>query len=86
MIPFDLEKAKKGHTVRTRNGNKAVFNAHLQGGQPAPLLFDIYYVEIDPLTGNLIDEPSQFGKLENYYLDGRHGTIHDSPLDLFMED
>lgn len=24
-------------------------------------------------------------KLENYYLDGRHNEVHESPLDLFMQ-
>jgi hypothetical protein len=41
MIEFDLQKAKKGVPVRTRDGRKAIFNAHLDSGQPAPLLFDI---------------------------------------------
>jgi hypothetical protein len=84
MIEFDLQKAKKGVPVRTRDGRKAIFNAHLDGGQPAPLLFDIgdlYEADEDEFE----DDPSRVGNLENYYLDGRHETVHDSPLDLFME-
>lgn len=88
MIPFDLERAKKGVPVRTRDGRKAEFNAHLQGGQPAPLVFDIWginEVSDDDEDDEFQDEKSRAGNLENYYLDGRHGTVHDSPLDLFME-
>lgn len=69
MIPFNLERAKKGAPMRTRSGHEAMFIAHLDGGQPAPLVVDI---------------PGKYG-LENYYIDGRHGTVHDSPFDLFME-
>lgn len=69
MIPFNLERAKLGIPMRTRKWLKANFIAHLDGGQPAPLVVDV---------------PADSG-LENYYLDGRHETVHDSPLDLFME-
>jgi len=69
MIPFDLTRAKLGIPMRTRKGYKATFIAHLDGGQPAPLVVDV---------------PGEDG-LENYYLDGKHETVHDSPLDLFME-
>lgn len=68
MIPFNLERAKKGIPMYTRCGYTANLIAHLNGGQPAPLVVDV---------------PSKDG-LENYYIDGRHGTVHDSPLDLFM--
>lgn len=72
MTPFDLEKAKKGHPVKTRYGWPAKFITHLQGGQPAPLLFDI--------QGN-----AGISHLENYFLDGKHDGVHENPLDLFME-
>jgi hypothetical protein len=68
MIPFNLERAKQGVPMCTRNGFSANFIAHLNGGQPAPLVVDI---------------PEKDG-LENFYIDGRHGTVHNSPLDLFM--
>lgn len=67
MIPFDLTRAKLGLPMVTRRGYEAKFIAHLDGGQPAPLV-----IEVDQ-------------KVENYYIDGRHGTVHDSPLDLFMQ-
>lgn len=86
MTPFDLEKAKKGHTVRTRNGNKAVLIAELHGGQPAPLVFDIYQRVPSLATGALTDVPTPYGKPENYFLDGRFNGTHDSSMDLFMED
>jgi hypothetical protein len=75
MIPFDLERAKKGVPMRTRSRKNAKFIALLNGGQPAPLVIDIGYMG----SRGLISE------LENYYIDGRHGTVHDSDLDLFME-
>lgn len=68
MIPFDLTRAKQGVPIRTREGVTAKLLAHLDGGQPAPLV-----VEID---GH---------QVENYYLNGKHETVHDSPLDLFMQ-
>lgn len=90
MIPFDLTRAKQGAPVRTRDGRNAVYNAHLTGGQPAPLLFDIWDLnkisdEDDYFEAEYEDDPSSVGNLENYYIDGRHGTVHDSPLDLFMQ-
>lgn len=69
MIPFNLERAKLGIPMRTRIGYTATFIAYLDGGQPAPLVVDV---------------PAE-GGLENYYIDGRYGTVHDSPLDLFMQ-
>lgn len=69
MIPFNLERAKQGVPMHTRKGLTAIFIAILDGGQPAPVVIDI---------------PGEDG-LENYYIDGRHGTVHDSPLDLFMK-
>lgn len=84
MIPFDLEKAKKGHTVRTRTGKKAIFIAHLQGGQPAPLVFDICRTW-PKLTGGFEDVPSEHGKPENYFLNGKWDGVHDNDLDLFIE-
>jgi hypothetical protein len=85
MIPFDLERAKKGIAVRTRKGNKAVLIAELHGGQPAPLVMDIWKRVPSLYTGDIIDVPTKNGNPENYYIDGRHGTVHDSELDLFME-
>ncbi len=69
MIPFNLERAKRGVPMHTRNGDSAIFISILDGGQPAPLVVDL---------------PGHEG-LENYYIDGRHGTVHDSTLDLFMK-
>lgn len=69
MIPFNLERAKKGVPMRTRNGLNAIFIAHLNGGQPAPIVVDV---------------PEKEG-LENYYTNGRHEIVHNSHLDLFME-
>lgn len=75
MTPFNLERAKKGVPMRTRNNKYAKLIAHLQGGQPAPLVVDLSWI-----TGE-----GMRSEVENYYTDGRHGTVHDSPLDLFME-
>jgi hypothetical protein len=69
MIPFNLERAKLGVPMYTRNGHNAIYVAHLNGGQPAPLVMDV---------------PGYEG-LENYYKNGRHELVHDSPLDLFMK-
>lgn len=77
MIPFNLELAKKGKSVVTRNGSKARFITHLKGGQIAPLLFEITKKDED---GMITEET------ENYYLDGRFETVHNHELDLFMED
>jgi len=69
MIPFNLERAKQSVPMFTRNGDTAIFIAHLDGGQPAPLVVEI---------------PGREG-LENYYLNGRHNLIHESEYDLFMK-
>jgi hypothetical protein len=92
MKPFDLERAKKGVPMRTRDDRKAIFVAVLSGGQPAPLLAEIWdnhddeddeFDDEGELRTQPLEEP--VGVLENYYIDGRHGTVHDSELDLFME-
>lgn len=93
MIPFDLERAKKGVPMITRDDQKAKFIAVLNGGQPAPLVIEITspkpkesdYDEEEESFEDLVDSIPNDQFLENYYLDGRHGTVHDSPLDLFME-
>lgn len=81
MIPFNLERAKQGVPIRTREGVSAKLIAHLDGGQPAPLVVEIMLKQRDKhrqfITGSTMTE--------NYYIDGRHGTVHDSPLDLFMK-
>lgn len=41
MIPFDLELAKKGRPLVTRNGKRAHFIAMLDRKIPAPLLVDV---------------------------------------------
>lgn len=69
MIPFNLERAKQSVPMFTRNGYAATFIAHLDGGQPAPLVVDI----------------PEYEGLENYYLNGKHELVHDSELDLFMK-
>lgn len=68
MILFDLTRAKLGLPMHTRRGHNAKLIAHLDGGQPAPLV-----VEVDA------------NQIENYYVDGRHNSVHESPLDLFMQ-
>lgn len=80
MIPFDLNKAKKGIPMRTREGREATFIAHLGGGQPAPILAEVVVKNYDE-RGRFIGSTLS---LENYYLNGMHGIV-DSPLDLFME-
>lgn len=80
MIPFDLTKAKKGVPMRTRLGHEARLIAHLNGGQPAPLLVEVITKHITP-QGKVIGKSEI---MENYYLNGKHGIV-DSPLDLFME-
>lgn len=81
MIPFNLERAKLGIPMRTREGVSAKLIAHLDGGQPAPLIVEVMLKQRDKqrrfIPGSTM--------IENYYLDGRHETVHDSPLDLFME-
>lgn len=81
MTPFNLELAKKGLPMKTRDRTQAKFICLLQGGQPAPLIVE------------LMKKPAGKGGIylsgtctENYYIDGRHGTVHDSPLDLFMDE
>lgn len=81
MTTFNLERAKLGLPMHTRNGLKAKFIAYLNGGQPAPLVVEIFK------TKSTIMGVESYGSpvIENYYIDGRHGTVHDSELDLFME-
>lgn len=91
LIPFDLERAKKGVPMITRDERPAKFIALLAGGQPAPLVVELQEIEHDEEDydedewEDLMDIEDNFPSLENYYIDGRHGTVHDSPLDLFME-
>lgn len=75
MIPFNLQRAKKSVPMRTRSGHEARFIAHLDGGQPAPLVIEIV---------KKVNGIPAIKALENYYLNGKHGIV-DSPLDLFME-
>jgi hypothetical protein len=127
MSPFDLEKAKKGIPMITRDERKAIFVSLLDGGQPAPLVVEVWdnndpddedddgdddevvadagktvvndkgdllckysYAPEESKQGVIFANqpyaPQPIGRLENYYIDGRHGTVHDSDLDLFMED
>ena len=81
MIPFNLERAKQGVPMRTRKGFAAKFMTILDGGQPAPLVVEVIKRAVDK-QGNIIPKSTM---MENYYLDGRHGTVHDSEFDLFME-
>jgi hypothetical protein len=82
MIPFNLERAKQGVPFRTRKGIEAKLIAHLNGGQPAPLVVEVMKREVDK-HGKIISGSTM---LENYYLNGRHELVHDSDLDLFMKD
>lgn len=81
MIPFNLERAKQGIPMCTRKGIEAKLIAHLDGGQPAPIVVEVMKRQVDK-RGSVIRESTM---LENYYIDGRHGAVHDSPLDLFMK-
>lgn len=81
MIPFNLERAKQGIPIYTIKGIEAKLIAHLDGGQPAPLIVEIMERQVDK-RGHVIPGLTV---VENYYIDGRHGTVHDSPLDLFMK-
>ena len=80
MIKFDLLRAKQSVPMRTRQGYEAKLIAHLDGGQPAPLVVEIINREVDE-RGRIIGWTPI---LENYYLNGKDGVV-DSPLDLFME-
>lgn len=81
MIPFNLERAKQGIPLRTREGVSAKLIANLDGGQPAPLVVEVMLKQRDK-QGKFISESTM---TENYYIDGRHGTVHDSEFDLFMK-
>lgn len=92
LTPFDLEKAKKGLPMRTRDDRKAIFIALLSGGQPAPVLVEIWdnhdddEDELDE-DGDPYPPPEEpIGVLENYFLNGKWDGVHDNDLDLFMED
>lgn len=80
MQPFNLERAKQSVPMRTRCGYKAKFIAHLDGGQPAPIVVELMIKEKDKQGRYITGSTSS----ENYYLNGKHGIV-DSPLDLFME-
>jgi len=41
MIQFNLERAKQGVPMHTRKGVEAKLIAHLNGGQPAPILVEL---------------------------------------------
>lgn len=60
MMTFDLTKAKKGIPIRTRYGRPATLIAHLDGGQPAPVLVEVDgEIENYYLNGKLgiVDDP-----------------------------
>lgn len=84
MTTFNLEDAKRGVPIRTRDGRKAVFIAHLQGGQPAPIVMDIWR-KGRTSWGDVKDIPIPGGVMENYFPDGRFQGVHDHELDLFMD-
>lgn len=81
MQPFNLERAKQGVPMRTREGISAKFIAHLNGGQPAPIVVEVLLKQRDK-QGRYIPNSTT---IENYYIDGKHELVHDSPLDLFMK-
>jgi hypothetical protein len=81
MIPFNLERAKQGAPICTRKGIEAKFIAHLDGGQPAPIVVEVFKKQIDTHGLALPDTTM----MENYYLDGRHNLVHESEYDLFMK-
>lgn len=81
MIPFDLTRAKQGVPIFTRSRVNAKLLTHLDGGQPAPLVVEVMKRQVDK-NGRIISDSTM---IENYYIDGRQGTVHDSPLDLFMQ-
>lgn len=81
MTPFNLERAKQGVPMCTRKGFEAKLIAHLNGGQPAPIVVEVMKREVDKRR-QLISGSTM---LENYYLNGRHNLVHDSEYDLFMK-
>lgn len=81
MIPFNLERAKLGIPMHTRNGLKANFIAYLNGGQPAPIVVEVFKAKLTILGV----ESHSSGAMENYYYNGRHNLYHNTELDLFME-
>lgn len=81
MIPFNLKRAKRGIPMHTRSGLKANFIASLNGGQPAPLVVEVFKKKV--IIGYKVSYEG--GVMENYYLDGKHNLYHDTELDLFME-
>lgn len=80
MIPFNLERAKIGIPMHTRNGLKANFIAYLNGGQPAPIIVEVFKTKY-----TVLGESHSSGTMENYYYNGRHNLYHDTEFDLFME-
>ena len=81
MIPFDLERAKQDVPMFTRNGFSAKLIAHLNGGQPAPLVVEVNKRQFNK-NGRVIPTSTM---IENYYINGRHNPVHESEYDLFMK-
>lgn len=93
MSPFDLELAKKGVPMRTRDDRKAIFISVLNGGQPAPLLVEVWDNHDDEDDefddeGELRTQPLEdpIGVLYNYFINGMHDGVHENDLDLFMDE
>jgi hypothetical protein len=84
LARFDLEAAKAGKMISTRNGRQVEFVTVLTtGGQvqaPAPLLMKVSYYR------ETVKGMEQFWTMENYYLSGRYLPPHEHPMDLFMSD
>lgn len=89
MTRFSIAAAKSGHRLITRDGRHAEFACVLDGGQPAPVLVNVFRVtqsRIEDIRdkirdGHEIGEPTSV--MENYYDNGGVGT-HDHPKDIFI--
>ena len=85
MEKFSLEEAKKGKRLITRSRQHAEFVDVLDGGQPAPMVVNVYRQPFTKLASiraqrGVVSAPL----MENYYIDGKHEAVHESPLDLFI--
>ena len=78
--------AQKSARLITRDGRHAEFIALLDGGQPAPLLINVFPVSFYALE-ELRSHPTRVlpqSKMENYFLNGRLEQVHESPLDIMV--
>ncbi len=76
---FNLDAAKKGKPLITRDGKEARFIANIEG-RPAPIVAEVL-IKKDVFGMKAIEK----WEMESFFEDGKYLGKHESPLDLFIK-